>query len=69
MDESPLQTRLDRIERRQSVVLALLAVPYLYWFATRIGFWTAGALYAALALVGIAALIVSRRRNRTTASR
>jgi hypothetical protein len=68
MDESTLQTRLDRIERRQYLVIALLVVPYCYWLATKIGFWTAGVLSVALALVGFAALVVSRRRNRTTTS-
>jgi hypothetical protein len=68
MDESTLQTRLDGAERRQYVILALLAVPYGYWTATQIGFWTAGAIYAALAVLGFAALVVSRRRKRNAAS-
>jgi MYXO-CTERM domain-containing protein len=43
-------------------------VPYLYWIATQIGFWTAGTIYAALAVLGFAAFVVSRRRKRNAAS-
>jgi uncharacterized membrane protein YkvI len=68
MDESALQSRLAAVERRQYVIIALLVVPYAYWLGTKIGFWTAGVLYVVLAVVGFAALMVSRRRNRATAS-
>jgi membrane protein YdbS with pleckstrin-like domain len=67
MDESALQARLDRIERRQYLILALLVVPYLYWFGTVVGFWVAGAVYIAVALVAVVAVFVSRRRRRNAA--
>ncbi len=34
MGESTLQPQLDRIERRQQYILAMLIIPYLAWFAT-----------------------------------
>lgn len=64
MDESALQSRLDRIERRQRLVLALLVVPYLFGAAELVGVWLAGVLGAAAAAVVLAALVVrSRRKN------
>ncbi|MFB6096389.1 MAG: hypothetical protein ABEJ74_03260 [Haloferacaceae archaeon] len=63
MDESALQDRLDRIEQRQYLVVALLVVPYLVAIAKVLGVWIPGMLYALLALVGFAALVVHRRRT------
>lgn len=69
MDESSLRDRLDRIERRQRLVVALLVVPYLVGIAELVGYWTAGVVYAALGVVGFALLAVSRRRDQNTSSR
>lgn len=67
MDESALQSRLDRIELRQRLVLALLVVPYLFGAAELVGVWLAGALGAAVAVVALAALVVKSRRKNPTA--
>jgi len=67
MDESALQTRLDRIRRRQRLVLVLLAVPYLLGAAELLGYWTAGVLAAAVGVVGFAAVVLARRRDRNAA--
>ena len=69
MDESALQDRLDRIERRQNLVLVLLVVPYLVVVADRIGYAVAGVLYTLLALITLAVVTASRRRNRETTER
>ena len=69
MDESALQDRLDRIERRQYLVLGLLVVPYLVVVAERIGYAVAGVLYTVLALIALVVVTISRRRNRETAER
>ncbi len=67
MDESPRQTQLDRIERRQKYILALLIVPYLIWFATIIDVVIAAFLYFVLGVIAFV-LITIRRRNRDTAA-
>jgi hypothetical protein len=64
MDESALRDRLDRIERRQRLVLVLLAVPYLLGAAELLGYWRAGALGAAVGVVAFAAFVRARRRDR-----
>ena len=64
MDESALQNRLSRIERRQRLTLVLLVVPYLIGIAYLIGVWVAGALYTVVGLLLFAAVVVSRRRDR-----
>lgn len=66
MDESPRQTQLDRIERRQKYILALLIVPYLVWFATITDVVIAAFLYFVLGVIAFV-LITIRRRNRDTA--
>ncbi|KZN25619.1 hypothetical protein A4G99_03895 [Haladaptatus sp. R4] len=66
MDESPRQTQLDRIERRQQYILALLIVPYFIWFATIIDVVIAAFLYFVLGVIAFV-LITIRRRNRDTA--
>jgi len=65
MDESALRDRLDRIERRQRLVLVLLAVPYLLGAAELFGYWRAGALGAVVGVVAFAAFVRARRRDRT----
>lgn len=67
MDESALQDRLDRIEQRQYLVLVLLVVPYLVGVAELVGYWVAGALYAASGLLLFALFVRSRRRGRSAA--
>lgn len=67
MDESDLQARLARIERRQNLVLAFLVVAYLVGIAELVGVWKAGVAYAAVGVVLFAALVVRRRRARSTA--
>ena len=62
MDDSALQGRLHRIERQQRLILVLLVVPYLLGVAELVGYWTAGALYAAVGIVA-AAVVVFRRRS------
>jgi Flp pilus assembly protein TadB len=67
MDESAIQARLDRIERRQRLVLVLLVVPYLLGIAELVGVWVAGVLYLVVGLVVLAVVVVRRRRERNTA--
>jgi MYXO-CTERM domain-containing protein len=67
MDESDLRDRLERIERRQHLVLVVLVVPYLVGIAYVIGFPTAGVLYAAFGLVAFVLVAVRRRRSRNAA--
>ncbi|MFC7132455.1 MULTISPECIES: hypothetical protein [Salinibaculum] len=69
MDESALQNRLARIERRQSLVLALLAGIYLFgglWIlireTTAVTVWNASAVGVALAILALAVGISRRRR-------
>ncbi|PSQ50750.1 hypothetical protein BRD15_01115 [Halobacteriales archaeon SW_6_65_15] len=62
MDESDLRDRLERIERRQHLVLVVLV-----GIAYVIGFWTAGVLYAAFGLVAFVLVAVRRRRSRNAA--
>lgn len=71
MDDSALQDRLDAIERRQSITLALLAGLYLLgglWLLVRgvdaITAWHAGVAAVVLALGALAAGIYRRRRAR-----
>jgi len=66
MDESAIQARLDRIERRQRLVLVLLVVPYLLGIAELVGVWVAGVLYTAVGLLVLATVVVRRRRRRNT---
>jgi len=66
MDESAIQARLDRIERRQRLVLVLLVVPYLLGIAELVGVWIAGVLYTAVGLLVLATVVVRRRRRRNT---
>ena len=66
MDESALQARLDRIERRQRLVLVLLVVPYLVGIAELVGVWIAGVLYTAVGLLVLVTVVGRRRRRRNT---
>ncbi|WP_135366160.1 hypothetical protein [Halosimplex halophilum] len=66
MDDDALQARLRRIERRQNLVLALLVVLYLVAAAELFGYWVTTVAATALALVGFAYVVVSRRRRRDT---
>lgn len=61
MDDSDLEERLGRIERRQRLILALLVIPYLVGIATYSNVWVAGVLVTALVMV-----VIVRRRNRST---
>jgi len=65
MGEQTLQTRLDRIERLLYLVLVLAAGPYVFGVAEVVGYWTAGVVGAALAVVAFAAVASSRRRDRS----
>jgi len=65
MDESTLHDRLRRIKHRQYLILLLLFGLCFFVLGRLIGFWIAGLLGGAFALVVIAAFVVSRRRNRT----
>ena len=69
MDESALQSRLDAIERRQSLVLSLLVVSYLFaasWLLVD-AFDAVTVYHAAVALVALAGLAsvagIARRRR------
>lgn len=64
MDDDALQARLRGIERRQNVILALLAVLHLVAAAELFGYWITTVVATALALVGLAYVVVSRRRRR-----
>ncbi|WP_231186581.1 hypothetical protein [Haladaptatus sp. DYF46] len=66
MDDSDLDDRLGRIERRQKLILALLVIPYLVVFADVIGVYVAAVLYLLLALVVAAVVVIDRRNRRTT---
>ncbi len=71
MDESPLQSRLTTIERRQSLVLTLLVGLYLLgglWVPIRevaaVTIWHAGVGAVALALIAVLVVVSRRRRAR-----
>ncbi|MFD1513369.1 hypothetical protein [Halomarina rubra] len=69
MNDATLQDRLERIERRQNLVLVLLVVPYLLAAAEFVSYLTigiAGTVALVVAYVGVA---VSRRRQQNAASR
>jgi Ca2+/Na+ antiporter len=66
MDDSDLDDRLNRIERRQKLVLALLVIPYLVVIADGIGVYVAAVLYLLLALVVFTVVGINRRNRRTT---
>ncbi|PSP54547.1 hypothetical protein BRC82_10240 [Halobacteriales archaeon QS_1_67_19] len=67
MDEDEFRHRLDRIERRQYLILGVLAVPY-FVVARYIGVWTAGVACAAFG-VALFGLIAYRRRGRSDGTR
>lgn len=67
MDDT-LRTRLSRIERRQRLLTALLVLPNYVAAAELVGYWTAGALAAAVAVLALAVVVVSRRRGDSPAS-
>jgi ABC-type multidrug transport system permease subunit len=64
MDESALQTRLDRIERRQRFVLALLVVPYVVGLGELVGYYVAAVAAAVVGVVALALFVASRRGRR-----
>jgi len=66
MDDDALQVRLRGIERRQNVMLALVVVLNLVAAAELFGYWITTVVATALALVGFAYVVVSRRRRRET---
>ena len=70
MDDRALQTRLDAIERRQSVLLWLLVGGYVLaalWLLVTatdaVTVWNAGVAAAVLAVLATAAGIARRRRT------
>jgi len=63
MDDTALQERLRAIERKLSLVVALLVPPYLVGAAELFGYWRTAVVAVALALVGVALLVVRRRRR------
>ncbi|WP_436925366.1 hypothetical protein [Halosimplex amylolyticum] len=66
MDDAALRERLGRIERRQTLVLALLVPPYLLGAAELFGYWVTTVAATVLALVGFALVVVRRRRRPAT---
>lgn len=68
MDESLLERRLSRIERRLSLILLLLVFPYavgfLYILGERDGVLLFGFSGTVLAIVAFVFLTISRRRDR-----
>ena len=66
MDESTLQDRLRRIERRQYLMLVLLIVPYLFGIAEFVGYWIAGVAGVVVGIVVLALLAVDRRGDQFT---
>ncbi|QPV64864.1 hypothetical protein I7X12_09765 [Halosimplex litoreum] len=64
MDDDALQARLRGIERRQNLVIALFALPYLIFAAELFGFWVATVTATSLTLLTLAFVIVSRRQSR-----
>ncbi|SEV88028.1 hypothetical protein [Halobacterium jilantaiense] len=66
MDDA-LRTRLSRIERRQRLLVALLVLPNYVAAAELVGYWTAGALAVAVAVLALV-VVVSRRRGGNPAS-
>ena len=65
MSESALQDQLNRIERRQYLILTLLVVPYLLGSGELIGLWVAMFLGTVFGFVGLLLLVFSRRRKMT----
>lgn len=68
MDESALQSRLDRIRRQQYLIIALLVVPYFVGLAELFGYASVGVAGVAFGLVAFAAFVAHRRRTRETTS-
>ncbi|MFH5801311.1 hypothetical protein [Haladaptatus sp. CMAA 1911] len=66
MDDSDLDERPDRIERRQMLILALLVVPYFVDIATLSNVWVTGVLVTAVGFVVFVMVVIVRRRNRST---
>ncbi|WP_415379590.1 hypothetical protein [Halosimplex sp. TS25] len=64
MDDDALQARLRGIERRQNLIIALLALPYLVVGAELFGYWVATVTVTALGLLTLAFVVVSRRQRR-----
>jgi len=64
MDDDALQARLRGIERRQNLLLAVVVVLYLVAVAELFGYWITTVVATALALLGFAYVVVSRRRRR-----
>jgi hypothetical protein len=67
MDDATLQNRLRRIEQRQSLVIALLVVPYLVGVGELVGYWITAVVVASLAAVAFGLVVISRRRRRDAA--
>ena len=65
MDDSDLDERLGRIERRQKLVLALIVIPYLFGIAAFTNIWAVGVLTTAFGFVALVLVVIVRRRNRS----
>jgi hypothetical protein len=68
MADSIPETRLDRIERRQRLLLAALVVPNAAVVAELIGDWQTVALGVLLGVVAFAWVAVSRRQQRDSSA-
>ena len=63
MDESDLRDELQKIKRRQHLVLVLLVIPYFVVFADLLGYW-AYVVYGVFGIVAFAIIALYRRRDR-----
>lgn len=66
MDESALQERLRRIEQRQTLVLVLLIVPYLFVIGEFVGYWALSVGVFVIGVVVLALVAFTRRQGRKT---
>lgn len=66
MDESALQERLRRIEQRQTLVLSLLIVPYLFVIGEFVGYWALSVGVFVIGVVVLALVAFTRRQGRKT---
>lgn len=66
MDDSDLRDHFQKINRRQQLVLVLLAALFFFDIVDLIGYWAAYVLYAAVGLVAFVLIAYARRRDRTS---
>jgi hypothetical protein len=67
MDESTLQDRLTRSQRREYLILTLLIALILLHVAEIVGPWMTGVLGAMVGTVVFGLVVISRLRSRNTA--